>query len=101
MLLKTLGPDHTRRILGKGHAVAAYRRPASRRSSGSIPQQLSRFFLGEHPQTTALILAHLHPSSAAELLEQLPNDMRTEVLLRLANLGENPPDVVARVSERH
>jgi flagellar motor switch protein FliG len=62
------------------------------------PEQLSKFFIGEHPQTTALILAHLNANSAAQLLEQLPDEMRTDVLMRLANLGEIPPDVVARVS---
>ena len=97
MLLKTLGPDHTRRILEK--VTQSLHTTAGFASLERInPEQLSKFFLGEQPQTTALILAHLHPSSAAQLLEQLPNDMRTEVLLRLANLGEIPPDVVARVS---
>ncbi len=97
MLLKTLGPDHTRRILDK--ITQSLHTTAGFASLERInPEQLSKFFLGEHPQTTALILAHLHPSSAAQLLEQLPDEMRTEVLLRLANLGEIPPDVVARVS---
>jgi len=97
MLLKTLGPDHTRRILEK--VTQSLHTTAGFASLERInPEQLSRFFLGEHPQTTALILAHLNPSNAAQLLEQLPDDMRTEVLLRLSNLGEIPPDVVARVS---
>lgn len=97
MLLKTLGPEHTRRILDKIvqslHANAGF--ASLERVS---PEQLSKFFLGEHPQTTALILAHLNPTSAAQLLEQLPDDMRTDVLMRLASLGEITPDVVARVS---
>ena len=97
MLLKTLGPDHTRRILDK--IIQSLHANAGFASLERVnPEQLSKFFLGEHPQTTALILAHLNPTSAAQLLEQLPDDMRTEVLLRLANLGEIPPDVVARVS---
>ncbi len=65
------------------------------------PEQLSKFFLGEHPQTTALILAHLNSAHAAQVLEQLPDDMRAEVLMRMASLGEIPPDVIARVSSRH
>ena len=97
MLLKTLGPDHTRRILER--VTQSLHTNAGFASLERVnPEQLSRFFLGEHPQTTALILAHLHPSSAAQLLEQLPEEMRTEVLMRLAELGEIPPDVVARVS---
>lgn len=97
MLLKTLGPDHTRRILDK--IVQSLHVTAGFASLERInPEQLSKFFLGEHPQTTALILAHLNPKSAALLVEQLPDEMRTEVLLRLAQIGEIPPDVVARVS---
>ncbi len=97
MLLKTLGPDHTRRILDK--IVQSMHVTAGCASLERInPEQLSKFFLGEHPQTTALILAHLNPKSAALLVEQLPDEMRTEVLLRLAQIGEIPPDVVARFS---
>ena len=97
MLLKTLGPDHTRRILDK--IVQSLHTTAGFATLERVnPEQLSKFFLGEHPQTTALILAHLNPNSAAQLIEQLPDDMRTEVLLRVANLGEIPPDVIARVS---
>lgn len=97
MLLKTLGPDHTRRILDK--IVQSLHTNAGFASLERVnPEQLSKFFLGEHPQTTALILAHLKPDSAAQLLEQLPDEMRTEVLLRMANLGEIPPDIVAKVS---
>ena len=97
MLLKTLGPEHTRRVLDK--IVQSLHTNAGFASIERVnPEQLSKFFLGEHPQTTALILAHLNPNSAAQLIEQLPDEMRTEVLLRLANLGEISPDVVARVS---
>jgi flagellar motor switch protein FliG len=97
LLSKTLGPDHTRRILDK--IVQSLHTNAGFASLERVnPEQLSKFFLGEHPQTTALILAHLHPNSAANLLEQLPDDMRTEVLLRMAGLGEIPPDIIARIS---
>ena len=63
------------------------------------PKQLSKFFLGEHPQTTALDSgAPAARRCAAQLLEQLPDDMRADVLLRMASLGEIPPDVIARIS---
>jgi flagellar motor switch protein FliG len=62
------------------------------------PEQLSRFFLAEHPQTIALVIAHLHPESASKLLAALPEELRADVLLRMARLGEIPPDVIARVS---
>lgn len=97
LLTKALGQEQSRRVLERVvdslHTAAGF---ASIERAN--PEQLSKFFLGEHPQTTALILAHLNANSAAKLLEQLPEDMRTDVLLRLANLGEIPPDVISRVS---
>ena len=97
LLSKALGQEQGRRVLDRVvdslHTAAGF---ASIERAN--PEQLSKFFLGEHPQTTALILAHLNSNSAAKLLEQLPEDMRTDVLLRLANLGEIPPDVITRVS---
>jgi flagellar motor switch protein FliG len=96
-LLKSLGPDHSRRILDR--VVHSLHTTAGFASLERInPEQLSKFILGEHPQTTALILAHLNPNSAARLLEQLPDEMRADVLLRMSSLGEIPPDVIARVS---
>ena len=96
-ILKGLAPEHARRILDRVvhslHSTAGF--ATLERAN---PAQLSKFIMGEHPQTTALILAHLNPNSAAQLLEQLPDEMRADVLLRMAGLGEIPPDVIARIS---
>jgi flagellar motor switch protein FliG len=97
LLSKTLTPENSRRILERivqsMHTTAGF---ASLERAN--PEQLSKFFLGEHPQTTALILAHLPPGSAAQLLEQLPDDLRADVLLRMSSLGDIPPDVIARIA---
>src|SRR6187401_2137664 len=97
ILAKSLGADQSRRIVDR--IVQSMNTSAGFASlERANPEQLSRFFLGEHPQTTALILAHLPTAVAAQLLEQLPDDMRADVLLRIASLGEIPPDVIARIS---
>src|SRR5262245_29350903 len=97
LLANALGQEQGRRVLERVvdslHTAAGF---ASIEKAN--PEQLSKFFLGEHPQTTALILAHLNSTNAAHLLEQLPDEMRAEVVLRMAGLGEIPPDVIARVS---
>ncbi len=62
------------------------------------PQQLSDFIVNEHPQTVALILAHMDPSRAAETLSFFSDELRSEVTIRMANLGEISPSVVKRVS---
>ena len=97
ILSRSLGADQSRRIVDR--IVQSMTTSAGFASlERANPAQLSKFFLGEHPQTTALILAHLPSQVAAQLLEQLPDDMRSDVLLRMATLGEIPPDVIARIS---
>jgi flagellar motor switch protein FliG len=97
LLSKALGPEHSRRVFDR--VVDSLQTAAGFASiERANPEQLSKVVLGEHPQTTALILAHLNPNNAAQLLEQLPQDMRAEIVLRMASLGDIPPDVIARVS---
>lgn len=62
------------------------------------PQQLADFIVNEHPQTVALILAHMEPMRAAETLSFFTDELRSEVTIRMANLGEISPSVVKRVS---
>jgi len=62
------------------------------------PQQLADFIVTEHPQTVALILAHMDPTSAAETISFFPDELKSEVTIRMANLGDISPSVVKRVS---
>ena len=62
------------------------------------PQQLADFIVKEHPQTIALILAHMDSTSAAETLSFFSDELRSEVVIRMANLGEISPSVIKRVS---
>jgi len=61
-------------------------------------QQLSDFIVTEHPQTIALILAHMDPTSAAETISFFPDELKSEVTIRMANLGDISPSIVKRVS---
>jgi len=62
------------------------------------PQQLAKFIHNEHPQTIALILSHLNPSHAAALLVSLPAPTRPDVALRMANLDQISPEIVAKIA---
>lgn len=62
------------------------------------PAQLSRFIDGEHPQTIALILSHLSAAQAATLIASLPPALRSDVVVRIAELDRVSSDVVARIS---
>ena len=62
------------------------------------PEQLAGFILQEHPQTIALIIAHMNPVLAAETLSYFDDDLRSEVVMRIANLGDISPAVIKKVS---
>ena len=62
------------------------------------PQLLAKFIHSEHPQTIALILSHLSPSQAAALLTSLPPEMRSDVALRMANLDQISPEIIAKIA---
>jgi len=62
------------------------------------PQQLAKFIHNEHPQTIALVLSHLNPTQAAALLISLPAEMRSDIALRMANLEQISPEVVAKIA---
>ncbi len=62
------------------------------------PQQLAKFIHSEHPQTIALILSHLNPPQAAGLLSSLPEELRADVAMRMANLDQISPDIIAKIA---
>ncbi len=97
VLIKSLGPEEARRIIDR--LIKLLEKSAGFSSLEKInPQQLSKFIQNEHPQTIALILAHLSASQAAELISALPEDMRTEIIIRMANLEEISPEIVKKIA---
>ncbi|MEO7144963.1 MAG: flagellar motor switch protein FliG, partial [Bryobacteraceae bacterium] len=92
------GPDAAKKMLDRvmrtlGSEVANF--DALQKAD---PQQLAKFIHSEHPQTIALILSHLNPSQAAGLLFSLPAEMRGDVALRMANLDQISPEIIAKIA---
>ena len=97
VLIKSLGPEEARKIIDR--LVKMLEKTTGFSSLEKVnPQQLSKFIQNEHPQTIALILAHLSASQAAELIASLPEDMRSEIIIRMANLEEISPEIVKKIS---
>jgi flagellar motor switch protein FliG len=97
VLIKSLGADEARKIIDR--LVKMLEKSTGFSSLEKVnPQQLSKFIQNEHPQTIALILAHLSASQAAELIASLPEDMRSEIIIRMANLEEISPEIVKKIS---
>ncbi len=63
------------------------------------PKLLAQILRNEHPQTLALVLGHLKSERAGELFGFLPAGVRTEVLMRLANLEAVPDDMLIAVDK--
>ena len=97
ILYRTFGSEVAQKILDK-----LAKSMESTQSFGYLsqikPQQLADFIINEHPQTVALILAHMDPTSAAETISFFPDELRSEITIRMANLGDISPSVIKRVS---
>ena len=97
ILYRTFGSEAAQKIMDK-----LSKSMESTQSFGYLsqikPQQLADFIVNEHPQTVALILAHMDPTSAAETISFFPDELKSEVTIRMANLGDISPSVVKRVS---
>ena len=97
ILYKALGKDAAQRVLEK-----LSRNMQTNRNFAYLdnikPEQLADFIINEHPQTIALILAHMDSTSAAETISRFSDDLRSEVAMRMANLGDVSPSVIKRVS---
>ena len=97
ILYRTFGPEAAQKILDK-----LAKSMENSKSFGYLtkvkPQQLADFIVTEHPQTIALILAHMDSTSAAETLSFFPDELRSEVVVRMADLGDISPSIIKRVS---
>lgn len=63
------------------------------------PKLLAQILRNEHPQTLALIVGNLPSEQAASLLTNLPAGVRTEILMRLANLEAVPEEMLMAVDQ--
>lgn len=58
----------------------------------------------EHPQIIAIVLAHVEPDQAADVVANFPEHLRSDVLLRVANIDSIQPEALEelnRIMEDH
>jgi flagellar motor switch protein FliG len=105
------GIDYARKILNTAYGPEAAKKVLDRLVTAlgaevvnfdalhkADPQQLAKFIHNEHPQTIALVLSHLNPTQAAALLVSLPAEMRSDIALRMANLEQISPEIIAKIA---
>ena len=97
-IIAALGEERARGIMG-GLNISS----GSGRTLESLEmvdaKALSTFLVNEHPQTVAVILAHLEPEKKGEVLRRLPESLQAEVVLRMANLENVDPELIADIDK--
>ncbi|HXE15430.1 MAG TPA: flagellar motor switch protein FliG [Bryobacteraceae bacterium] len=98
ILVNAFGADHARRLLDQVTKMLGSDGASFYALQKADPQQLANFIHNEHPQTIALILSHLGSKHAANLLSSLPIELRADVAMRMANLDQISPEIVAKIA---
>jgi len=70
-----------------------------KRINETNPDILVNFLRHENPQTIAFIVSNLKPENASKILANLPNGVKTEVILRMAQLDTVSVDVIKSINE--
>ncbi len=94
-IVDALGEERARGILGGVNVGSSGRNLESLEMVDA--KSLSTFLVNEHPQTVAVILAHLEPEKKGEVLKRLPDALQAEVVLRMANLDNVAPELIAEI----
>ncbi len=95
LLQRTLPPEEAKKIISSiEHQV--HQQPFSFLQKTET-ENLRTFLASEHPQTIALVLSHLPPAMASEILVGLEADKQVEVVMRIANMEQTRPEVIASV----
>ncbi len=63
------------------------------------PDRLFKLVADEHPQTIAIILVHAKTDVASEVVSRLPDDLKTEVAVRIAQLGKVNSGMVDEINQ--
>lgn len=97
-IIEALGEERARGIMG-GLNISS----GSGRTLESLEmvdaKALSTFLVHEHPQTVAVILAHLESEKKGEVLRRLPESLQAEVVMRMANLDNIDPEIIADIDK--
>ncbi|AMM40532.1 flagellar motor switch protein FliG [Candidatus Desulfofervidus auxilii] len=92
VISKAVGEKEAEYILGKESDFL-------RKINEINPDILVNFLRHENPQTIAFIVSNLKPENASTILANLPNGVKTEVILRMAQLDTVSVDIIKSIDE--
>lgn len=97
-IIEALGEERARGVMGGLNISSGTNRTLESLEMVDA-KSLSTFLVNEHPQTVAVILAHLEPEKKGDVLRRLPDSLQAEVVLRMANLENVDPDLIAEIDK--
>ena len=97
ILEKALGPAKAE-ILLKELSVANYG-DMTDMLSNMDSKTIANFLSQEHPQTIAVILAKLKAKHTSEIIGYLPQELQAEVVMRIADVDQVAPEIIAEIED--
>ncbi len=97
ILEKALGPAKAE-VLLKELSVANYG-DMTDMLSNMDSKTIANFLSQEHPQTIAVILAKLKAKHTSEIIGYLPQELQAEVVMRIADVDQVSPEIIADIED--
>lgn len=97
ILEKALGPAKAEMLL-KELSVANYG-DMTDMLSNMDSKTIANFLSQEHPQTIAVILAKLKAKHTSEIIGYLPQELQAEVVMRIADVDQVSPEIIAEIED--
>ncbi len=63
------------------------------------PKEIAEIIHREHPQVIAIVMAGLEPKKSAQVISELPQRLATDVITRIARMGEVPQSAIEELDE--
>lgn len=97
VLEKALGPTRAERLLQELRQAGVGEMADLLASLDA--KTIANFFSQEHPQTIAVVLAKLKPKQTSEIISLLPQELQAEVVIRIAEVDQVSPEILAEIDE--
>ncbi len=99
IIMKGLGEKRAQQIFGSMKNVNLLNRKGLTVLEQVDTKVLAEFLKNEHPQTIALVLVHMETDKQIKALKNIPESIRSEVVIRMANLVYVEPEKVQELDE--
>ncbi len=99
LIKEGLGEERAKTILGTSKNANLVHQKQLTVLESVEPKILADVLAEEHPQTIALVVAHMDLAKQTAALKSFPDSIRTEVVVRMANLEYVDPEKVGELDE--